>query len=300
MSPPVATASVRPHPLLVGGIAFIGAAGFGVIVVLARLSYDWGVNPPTLLFLRAIAFWVCLAFILRVLGRPIALPPSDRYASLGIGVLLAAETLCAYSAIIYIPMSLSVLLLYTYPLFVALGMRLLGRERLTPTKLLALLTAFAGLALSLGASAGALDPRGIALGLISGIGLATVVIASGQVLSRVDSRRMALHVTFSGSLTYAAALAFTGCLALPTGGEGWLLLAAIPAVYLVAELCFFTAIGMLGPSRMAMVGNLEPVTAILLAGLLLAEALTPLRLVGAALVIGAVLAMQVVGRTRGA
>lgn len=298
MTPPAGTVSARP--LAVGGIAFIGAAGFGVIVVLARLSYDAGLNPPTLLFFRAVTFWVCLAIILKALGRPIALPPTDRYASLGIGVLLAAETLCAYSAILYIPVSLSVLLLYTYPLFVALGMRLLGRERLTPIKLTALLTAFAGLTISLGASAGSLDPRGIALGLASGIGLAVVVIASSRVLARVDSRRMSLHVIFAGSLTYAAVLVLTGGLALPAEAQGWLLLAAIPAIYLVAELCFFTAIAMIGPSRMAMVGNLEPVTAILLAGLLLAEALTPLRLLGAALVIGAVLAMQVFGRARGA
>jgi drug/metabolite transporter (DMT)-like permease len=299
MTPPTPTTSARPGEALAGTIAFIAAAGFGLIVVLARLSYDSGINPPTLLFFRAVTFCVGLIIILKALGRPIALPPTDRYASLGIGVVLAAETLCAYSAIVYIPVSLSVLLLYTYPLFVALGMRLMGRERLTPIKLAALLTAFAGLTLSLGASAGTLDPRGVFLGLASGIGLAIVVITSSHVMARVDSRRMSLHAIFAGSVIYAGALTLMDGFALPTNGAGWLLLGAIPAVYLIAELCFFTAIAMLGPSRMAMIGNLEPVTAILFASLLLAEALTPLRLAGAALVIGAVLAMQVFGRTRG-
>jgi drug/metabolite transporter (DMT)-like permease len=67
---------------------------------------------------------------------------------------------------------------------------------------------------------------------------------------------------------------------------------AMPVFYLVSMLAFFTAVPMIGPSRAAMYGNAEPVFTLLLAAAFLGEALSPLKLVGAGLVVGAILVMQ--------
>ncbi len=278
------------------GLVVLGAAAYGLLLVLARLNYDHGTNPLTVLFVRAAGFCLLLALFLRLSGRQMALAPSERYASLGLGVFMAFQTWCNYSAITYIPVSLAVLLLYTYPLFVALGMRFTEGEPLTPMKLAALAAAFGGLTLTLQVSAGPLDPRGLGLGLMAGFGLAATVMAGNHILRRADSRRMTLHMTAASSTAYVLVIFGLDLLVLPDSAAGWALLGAMPVVYLVAMLAFFTAVPMIGPMRASMINNMEPITTILLAALLLGEALGPLQLAGAALVIGAIFVMQLATR----
>ncbi len=290
------TRHADPRQWLGIGLVVLGASAYGLLLVLARLNYDHDTNPVTVLFVRALGFCLLLALFLRLSGRPMALAPSERYASLGLGVFMAFQTWLNYTAITFIPVSLAVLLLYTYPLFVALGMRLTEGEQLTPAKLAALAAAFAGLVLTLQVSAGPLDPRGLGLGLMAGLGLAVTVMAGNRILRRADSRRMTLHMTAASSTAYALVILGTDLLMLPDSAAGWALLGAMPVVYLVAMLAFFTAVPMIGPMRAAMINNMEPITTILLAALLLGEVLGPLQMVGAVLVIGAILAMQLATR----
>ncbi|MBT5413224.1 MAG: DMT family transporter [Rhodospirillaceae bacterium] len=277
-------------------LVLIGAAAYGILVVAAKLNYEHGSDPVTVLFVRAIGFFVLLLIFRRATGRPIALPPTVRYLCLGLGVFLAFQTWCNYAAITFIPVSLAILLLYTYPIFVALATRLIERERLGPIKAGAVLAAFAGLALSLQVHPGVLDPRGLGLGLMAGLGLAITVMVSSRILRRADSARMTLHFTASTSACYLAVLVLTDGWAWPVDQVGWLLLLSMPLVYIVAMLCFFSAVTIIGPLKAATFNNLEPVTTILLAAILLGEALGPWQYVGAALVIGALFAMQIADR----
>lgn len=289
---PTATRPAQPQWLGIL-LVLIGAAAYGVLVVAAKLNYEHGSDPVTVLFVRAIGFFVLLLVFRRATGRPIGLPPTVRYLCLGLGVFLAFQTWCNYAAITFIPVSLAILLLYTYPIFVALSTRLIERERLGAIKAGAVVIAFTGLALSLQVHPGALDPRGLGLGLMAGLGLAITVMLSSRILRRADSARMTLHFTASTSACYLAVLLLTDGWAWPVDQIGWLLLLAMPLVYIVAMLCFFSAVTIIGPLKAATFNNLEPVTTILLAALLLGEALGPWQYVGAGLVIGALFAMQI-------
>ena len=292
------TATERPtRPQWLGILlVLIGAAAYGVLVVTAKLNYDHGSDPITVLFVRAAGFFVLLLAFRRLTGRPIALPPTVRYLCLGLGMFLAFQTWCNYTAITFIPVSLAILLLYTYPVFVALATRVIDRERLGPIKAGAVLAAFGGLALSLKVHPDALDPRGLGLGLMAGFGLAVTIMTSSRILRRADSARMTLHFTAMTSTCYLAVLLLTNGWAWPTDQLGWVLLLSMPLVYLVAMLCFFSAVPIIGPFKAAMFNNLEPVTTILLAAILLGEQLGPWQYVGAAMVIGALLAMQMADR----
>ena len=274
-------------------LVLIGATAYGVLVVTAKLSYEHGTDPVTVLFVRAGGFFALLLLFRRATGRPIALPPTTRYLCLVLGVFLSFQAWCNYAAITFIPVSLAILLLYTYPIFVALATRLIERERLGPIKAGAVFAAFAGLALSLQVHPDALDSRGLGLGLMAGLGLAITVMISSRILRQADSARMTLHFTASTSTCYLAVLVLTDGWAWPVDRIGWLLLLAMPLTYLVAMLCFYSAVKIIGPLKAATFNNLEPVTTILLAALLLGEALGPWQYVGAALVIGSLFAMQI-------
>ena len=78
----------------------------------------------------------------------------------------------------------------------------------------------------------------------------------------------------------------------PRSGPGWATLTTSTGFYVLATILLFTAVKMIGPLRTAIIDNSAPVWAILLAALLLHERLSGVQLFGGALVIGAVLLVQ--------
>jgi drug/metabolite transporter (DMT)-like permease len=95
----------------------------------------------------------------------------------------------------------------------------------------------------------------------------------------------ALLVAFGGSLD-------------PTTvpGGAWLPLVAFGTFSALAVQAFYGGVGRIGGARAALLSTIEPVYTISLATLLLGETLTPVQLVGGALVIGGVLLAETGGR----
>ena len=78
----------------------------------------------------------------------------------------------------------------------------------------------------------------------------------------------------------------------PRSGQGWATLTASTGFYVLATILLFTAVKMIGPLRTAIIDNSAPVWAIVLASILLHERLGTGQLFGGALVICAVLLVQ--------
>ena len=256
------------------------------------IVYDDGANPLTVLFVRAAGFATLLALFLRLTGRPVRMAPSERYPTLALGLLLSTTTWANYTAVSLIPVSLSILLFYTYPLLVAVAMRLIEREPVRRIQYACILVAFVGLAISLRVAAGPLDPLGVALALYAASGLTVIVLASNRILQRADSRRVTLHMAAVNALCYGGAMMASGGPAIPPEPGRALILLVFPIGYFMAVLGFFSAIAMIGPTRTSMLNNIEPIAAMLLAALMLGEHVGPAGWAGAALVVGAILTVQ--------
>lgn len=78
----------------------------------------------------------------------------------------------------------------------------------------------------------------------------------------------------------------------PRTQPGWTLLGASTGLYVVASTLLYVAIKMIGPFRTAIIDNSAPVWAIVLAALLLGQRMSGMQIFGGALVIGAVLLVQ--------
>ena len=78
----------------------------------------------------------------------------------------------------------------------------------------------------------------------------------------------------------------------PRTHQGWMFLAASTGLYVLASTLLYAAIKMIGPFRTAIIDNSAPVWAIVLAALLLGQRMNAVQLFGGALVIGAVLLVQ--------
>lgn len=274
-------------------VALASAICFALNVTLARLVYDAGGNIHALNLTRPLFFLVCLAVWLRIEGRPIGLARGPRLASLGLGLLLCVEMYSLLGAIIFIPVGLAILVMYSYPLLIAAWSWMRGTEKPSVMTLLALMAAFSGLALALGAPADGLDWRGVALGFGAALGMVGLLLVGERVMARQDNRVVMLHMTAMASVFMALLSVSLVDLAWPSATAGWLAFVGSNLLYVMATFALFTAIHMIGPLRTAAIDNSSPLWAVIFAFLLLGETLTTTQIIGAGLVVGALITLQI-------
>ncbi|MBC7291865.1 MAG: DMT family transporter [Actinotalea sp.] len=261
------------------------------MAIFARLAYDGGGEVVAVVWLRFVLAAVVLHVVLRVRG--LALPRGRTLlalAALG-GLGYVGQSMSYFSALTFAPAGVVALLLYLYPVFVTVLATATGRDRWTRGRVVALALATAGTALTIGPVAVAWEPR-VAVGM--GLAVLAALIYSGYIVlsERPTSRAGALPsttvvVTAAAVVLTVPALA-TGS-ALPQTTGGWVAVLAIALVStVVAIIAFFAGLARLGPSSAATLSTFEPVVTVALAAIVLAEAFTPVQLVGGALILAAV------------
>lgn len=285
-------------------LCLASACGFGLMAIFATRAYAAGLGVTTLLALRfalaAGVFWAIVgvrrtaapAGLERAPGRARATRGAALVA-LGLGAGYSAQSGFFFTALQHIDVGLTSLLLYTFPALVCIGSVALGRERLGPWKASALGLASAGTALVLlGGGGGALQATGVLLGLGAGVTYSVYILVADGVVGRIDAWRFSALVTSGAAITMTLAGVATGSLALPSGA-GWLWVAAIALVSTVLPVStFLLGLERVGAPTASIVSTVEPVLTVSLAVLLLGETLGPAQLLGGALVVAAVVALQ--------
>jgi drug/metabolite transporter (DMT)-like permease len=269
------------------GLVVVSTLAYGVQPIFGKVAYAAGVEPLSLLAWRYLIASALLSLIERG-PRP---PLGERLRLWAIGSIFVGNSVAYFMALRLLPASVNELLMFTYPVLVALLAALSGVERLTWRSLLAALAAFAGCALTTGGfrlSAG-LPARGVAWALAAAVIYALYVVVSSRFGGGASARTLVLHLTQAAALICSVvALAGPG-LALPLDLRAWLSVIAIAVVStVVAMIAFLAGMAVVGPSRASVLSSLEVLTALALAFLLLGERLTLPQWAGAALIVGAV------------
>jgi drug/metabolite transporter (DMT)-like permease len=274
---------------------------FGGNHVAARIALDHGVDVVTAVAVRSLATAAVVAVIVGVARLPLRLNRPQARGMLLISLLVAVQSVCIYSSVARIPVGLALLAFNTYPLWAALFVALIYRQRPQRAVLIAMPVILTGLAL-------ALDVSGLASGLSamaqwqrigSGVAFAATAAATfGLVLALtqhevagLDGRlRSALTMTIVGALALAVALA-QGGLHWPNATAGWWGLASLSLLYGTAFTVLFTLLPKLGVVGNSPILSVEPVAALAMAWLLLGQAVAGIQIVGALLVVGAVMVL---------
>lgn len=270
-------------------MAFAGTLGFAPLTTLARLSYDAGTDPKTLVLSRYIIASLALWLILQLSGRTPALPRKAWANALGTGVCWIAGTYGYLGAVAYIPVGLAAVLIYCFPLIVAALAPFTEKAHLSRLHALAFLAAFAGLALAIGPEFDRLDWRGIALALAGALGTAGTLLLTGRLAQDIDGQAHNFWVNVIGIIGLGILVATQGGPQLPGTDKGWWAFAAVMVLYVLAIVFILGGAKLAGAARTAMIMNLEPILTLILASYVLHEAFGTEQLGGAALVIGAVL-----------
>ncbi|MBB4753967.1 DMT family transporter [Actinoplanes lobatus] len=222
----------------------------------------------------------------------------------GVRVLLTALALGAigyatqatlyFEALRVMDASLLSLIFYTYPLLVTVVAVLLGRDRLTPGRVLALLAASGGtLLVLLGTGGVAFRPLGAVLAFGSALTYTVYILVSDRVVHALPPLPLSALVMTGAAAALAGKSLATGGVDLAFTSAGWFWLACIVVVStILAMLTFFAGLRRTGPSTAAILSTFEPVVTTALAALTLGESLTALQLLGGLLVLSSAAALQ--------
>jgi drug/metabolite transporter (DMT)-like permease len=269
-------------------IVLVVAASFACNTALAAFSYQHGAAPLSVLTYRTTLAFLVLSGVLAISRRGAPLPVRLRLACLALGILVAGYSFGLLGAIAHIPVALAVLIFYLYPLFVGIGAWLTGQERMTWSRALQLLVAFAGLGLALDVGGGKLNFQGIALATGAALIFTVLLLINGRILQGRDSRPVSLHMLGMGAALFWVADLTAGEFPLPTTNIGMAAFVGCGLFYSFSIITMFVAVGMIGPLRVALFLNFEPVTSVMLGIVLLGQPMSALQLFGAALVIAAI------------
>jgi drug/metabolite transporter (DMT)-like permease len=278
-------------------LCIIAGAAFSLQPLLVKGAFADGASVASVGTIRfALAAVILVVVSRRALASTplrVLLPPF----LLGL-TIYGVETGLFFASLERIDVSLASLVMCGYPALVVGGALLLRRERATRRRLTALAVALSGVGLVLaGGVGGALDPVGVALAVAAAVTYAAYVLVSDRLLGETPPLVLATMLCAGAATAFVLGGAATSSLAVGLPARTLLALAAVALVATVLPIVAFLAgVRRVGPSRATILGTVEPPLTIGLAALVLGERLGPVQLLGAALVVSAVVILQ--ARTR--
>jgi len=264
----------------------ISAASFGTLAIFGRFLYADGLDTFTMLFLRFSFAAFIMAFILFLRKEP--LPRGKILLQLiGMGALgYVGQSFSYLSAIKYASAGLVALLLYLYPMFVFILSVIVLREKATWIKIVAIILALIGTALTVDPAGGQLN--GILLAISSALIYSVYIIVGTSVMKHVSAVQSSLVIFASAGTVYGILTAANGA-HVPSTNSGWLGIAGIVVIATVIPVATFLAgLERIGPTDAAMLSTLEPVVTVLLAGWIFGERLETITILGGSLILVAV------------
>ena len=284
-------------PRLAIPLLMILASTFAANHIAARLAFDHGASIAAAVMVRSGVTALAIVALLRLQAVSLSLPRDTLLRGLGIGLLVALQSFCLYSAVAIIPVALALLAFNTFPMLYVLLSWAAGGENPGRRALVAMPLALFGLVLaldivgSLQSIAGRWAEIGAGVGwaLGSAASFACVLFLTTRHLQAVDGRVRTLLTMGTTAVVVGLAGAATGSLALPADGTGWLGLVLLTVLYGSAITAIFTVVPRLkSPSNTAAL-NFEPIAALILGWAILGQTVAPRQMVGALIVVGAVI-----------
>jgi drug/metabolite transporter (DMT)-like permease len=253
------------------------------------------------------SFLVLLPILLGTRGwHRMKLPKADLLQCFALGVLgVAVSNYFYYVAIQKTNVATAIILQYTAPVWVLLYVVARGQQKLSVQKVAAVGFAITGIAFAIGlvgskseaGSALRLTSYGFVAALIASFSFAFYNVAGHRILARYDRWRVLVWTLSSASLFWLLVNPPWKIAAAHYGGKEWAFLFTFSMLSVLGPFSlYFLGLQHLEPTRAIIASCLEPVFSILLAALLLGEILRPIQSLGIALVLAAIVIVQLPAR----
>lgn len=274
-------------------IGAIAAASYGTNPLFALPLYTDGMNPDSVLFFRyLLAIPVMGTMLLARRGKEEFPTGGKELLQLAVmGVMVALSSLALFMSYDFMDAGIASTLLFVYPIMVALIMAACFHEKLSMTTGICIVTALSGIALLYRSSDGTtLSLAGTMLVMASSLTYAIYIVGVNQTeLRNLPTLKVIFYVLIFGLSVFLIRFAIGSPFLFPSGPLLWLNilgLAILPTA--VSFVCTTYAIQLIGPTPTAILGALEPLTAVVIGVLVFGETLTPRISLGILLIVIAV------------
>jgi drug/metabolite transporter (DMT)-like permease len=274
------------------GPALLGAASFACADVLSKVTLKAGTDVLTMSMARGVIGLAAMFVWLRFTQKPSPLTTRETWISLGLGVVFGANVFLVFKAIESIPVPIAILTYFVYPLLTGIVGAATGLDKLTWRGALAAIAAFLGLALMIG-----VHPGGLAIvGILAALGAAgcrvILLLTTRAALQGADARMITWYSLVSSTALFALAALATMNWQPPATMTGWISLVALGIAVTTGILGVFASTVRIGPFHTALFMNLEPLLVTVGSALFLDELITPLQMLGGAVMVAALVAFQ--------
>lgn len=269
----------------------IAAASYGMNPLFALPLYKAGMDPDSVLFFRYLFAIPLLGIMIKARGRSFKIQRKETFPLIIMGLLVALSSLTLFLSYNYMAAGIASTLLFVYPIMVALIMAMVFKEKLALQTIVCMLLALGGIGLLYKSEEGStLSLIGTLLVFASSLSYAIYIVGINQTsLKNVATLKVTFYVLLFGLSLFVARLLYSGVLNTPDQWYLWanlLALAVFPTA--ISFLCTTGAIQYIGSTPTAILGALEPVTAIFFGIAVFGESLTVRESFGLVMIIVAV------------
>lgn len=281
--------------------AILSSASFGLVPLFSLPLLRAGVGTPTILFYRMGIAALCMGLVAWTTRRDLKIGFKDMMMFLSLGGLYAATSLWLLMSYSCIPSGMATTVHFLYPLVVSLIMTMFFREKRSWRLLAAALLSVVGVAmLSWGEEDATSTAKGIAMVLVTVVTYACYIVGVNKTrVARFDSVVLTFYVLLSGSaMFFVYGITTTGIERLPSlylVGDA-VLLALVPTV--VSNLTLVLAVKHIGSTMTAILGSMEPLTAVLVGVFCFGEQFGILSAMGLCVIVAAVIIVILQARSQ--
>ncbi len=276
----------------------VASASYGTNPLFTLPLYYAGIRVNSVLFYRyflaSLIFFIWLKFIKK---KSLKISLKEFFPLIILSLFFSLSSLTLFKAFCYIEAGIACTILFMYPVLVAIIMAVFYKEKITKTTIFAIiLTSFGILLLYKGKPDIDLDLKGVFWVFLSALSYALYIVGAKKIkaVQTMPADKLAFYVIFFGTFVYIYNLNFLSKLQILDKPLLWLYafgLAIIPTIVSVETINI--AIKLIGSTLTAILGALEPLTAIFFGVLFFHEPLTIRIIVGVMAILTGVLSIVV-------
>ena len=247
-------------------IVLLSSFFFAFVPTSAKLALDSGVSLMVLLMSRCLIGLIILAPLTKSLGHPILVDRGKVLPLIFVSIISVCLIASTYHAIEYISIALVLMIIYLFPIGVALITTIRGEEKLGRTQWLCIIGVLLGLGILILDEPSATSLYGIFISVIGLLLFMTFIYFTGKLVDEIGSATINLHLSFFSIIALIIYISLVPVeLSLPDDSFGWFGIIGNGVFYVLSYVLFFIGSKAIGITTASVLALTEPLFATIVA-----------------------------------
>lgn len=278
----------------------VAAISYGTNPLGALSLYEAGVNVNSVLFYRFFIASIFLSGLMFVQNKPFRVTRIELGILVGLGVLFGVSSLTLFLSFYYMDAGIASTILFIYPVIVTVIMAFFFKEKISLVTILSILLSLGGIGLLYKRNDGSmLNAMGVLLVMLSSLSYALYIIIVNKSSLKMPTIKLTLYVLLFCTLTIIIQSFFDSDnhIQLLTTSSMWMFAIMLALVPTVISLVFMVmAVRLIGSTPTAIMGALEPLTAVFI-GIMVFNEMFTLRLGAGIMMILIAVILIIIGKS---